>query len=53
MIAFVTILGKYFWNILEKSFKILKFSSYYFIKVHVKNLAKHVILLLQNVGAVH
>jgi hypothetical protein len=49
LITFVIVFGeiflKYFWNILEKSSKnpLIFFNSYYFIKVHVKNLAKNVI----------
>jgi hypothetical protein len=51
LIAFVISSGEifleYFYNILEKvfekSFKVLKFYSYYLIMVHVENLAKNVI----------
>jgi len=48
LIAFVTTLWEIFleysWNIFEKCiFLNFKFSSYHFIKVYVKNLAKHVI----------
>ncbi len=44
MTTFGEIFLEYSWNIIEMSSKKKKFnSSYYFIKVHVKNLAKNVI----------
>jgi hypothetical protein len=51
MLVFLTTFGEIFleysWNIFEKIFQIffikLNFFSYYFIKVHVKNLAKTVL----------
>jgi hypothetical protein len=45
--TFGEIFLEYFWNILEKfskkSLNLSKKNSYYFIKVHVKNLVKNVI----------